>query len=190
LTGLSARQVQYWDETSFIPPSVGTHKGRGWPRLYSFRDLVQLRVAAQLRDSLSLQSLRRLKAALDVDAPFAEVRFLVTASKEVIYVGPSGQPEAAKTPGQIVMTIDVPLREIRGDLTRKIELMRRRHGVGRVTKGRGVVAGQPRVAGTRITTAAVARLLAAGWTHARILEEYPDLREADIAAVKRSSRAG
>jgi uncharacterized protein (DUF433 family) len=190
LTELSARRIQYWDETDFVRPSVSARMGRGWPRLYSFQDLIQLRVAAQLRDQLSLQALRRLKAALDVDAPFAVVRFLVTASNEVVYVGPTGQTEAAKAPGQIAMTIDVPLREIRGDLERRIDRMRRRRGVGKIEKGRGVLAGQQRVAGTRITAAAVARLVAAGWTQAQIIEQYPDLRDADIRAVIRVTKAG
>ncbi len=46
LTSVSLRQLQYWDETDFIRPSVAARAGRGSPRLYSFRDLVQLRVAA------------------------------------------------------------------------------------------------------------------------------------------------
>lgn len=184
LTSLSARRLQYWDETDFIRPSVAARQGRGWPRLYAFRDLVQLRVAAQLRDQLSLQALRRLKAALDVDAPFAEVRFLVTPSNEVVYVGPTGQAEAAKAPGQISMTIDVPLREIRGDLERRIGSMRRRHGIGDVAADRGVLGGRERVAGTRISAATLERLFAAGWTDARILVEYPDLRPGDLRAAR------
>jgi DNA-binding transcriptional MerR regulator len=184
LTALSARRLQYWDETDFIRPSVASRLGRGWPRLYSFQDLVQLRVAGQLRDQLSLQALRRLKAALDVEAPFAEVRFLVTSSNEVIYVGPTGQHEAAKAPGQIAMTIDVPLREIRSELEKKIGRLRQRHGIGKVESERGVLAGKGRVAGTRITPAAIEGLLAAGWTDARIMEEFPDLRSGDLRAAR------
>lgn len=189
LTSLSARRLQYWDETDFIRPSVAARQGRGWPRLYAFRDLVQLRVAAQLRDQLSLQALRRLKAALDVDAPFAEVRFLVTPSNEVVHVGPAGQPEAAKAPGQIAMTIDVPLREIRGDLERRIGDLRRRHGIGGGAADRGVLGGRERVAGTRISAATLKRLVGAGWTDARILAEYPDLRPGDLRAA-RARRVG
>ncbi len=184
LTGLSARRLQYWDETDFIRPSVAARQGRGWPRLYSFQDLVQLRVAAQLRDQLSLQALRRLKAALDIGAPFAAVRFLVTSSNEVAYVGPTGQAEAAKTPGQIVMTIDVPLREIRTDLETRVGRLRKRHGVGKVAATRGILASSERIAGTRIPAKAVERLLAAGWSDARILGEYPDLRPGDLRAAR------
>lgn len=184
LTALSTRRLQYWDETGFITPSVAARQGRGSPRLYSFQDLVQLRVAAQLRDQLSLQALRRLKAALDIESTFAIVRFAVTASGEVIYIGPTGHHEAARAPGQILMTVDVPLREIRADLETRIHHIRRRRGVGKIEQQRGVMSGQPRIAGTRISSAAVGRLLDAGWTVAQILEEFPELRPADVAAAR------
>jgi DNA-binding transcriptional MerR regulator len=93
LTGLSARRLQYWDETDFIRPAVAARQGRGWPRLYSFRDLVQLCVAAQLRDPLSLQALRRLKDALDTEAPFATVRF----ARQVEHTGES-DPDGREPP--------------------------------------------------------------------------------------------
>lgn len=190
LTGLSPRRLQYWDETGFIRPSVAARKGRGSPRLYGFQDLVQLRVAFQLRDDLSLQALRRLKKALDVDAPFAVVVFGRTASGEVVYLGPEGHHEAAKAPGQITMTFNVPLKEIRSDLNERIGRLRGRRGVGKIESSKGILSGQARVKGTRISAAAVARLVAAGWSTERILEEYPELRPADIAAVKAQAEAG
>ena len=191
LTGLSSRRLQYWDETGFIRPSVAARQGRGSPRLYGFQDLVQLRVAAQLRDDLSLQTLRRLKAALDVDAPFATIRFAVTPDDQVVYLGPSGQHEAAKAPGQITMTFEVPLREIRADLTKRISELRKRRGVGRIERRRGIMANRARIGGTRISAAAIARLTRDGWSTERILAEYPELEAADIAAALRAkSRAG
>jgi uncharacterized protein (DUF433 family) len=191
LSGLSPRRLQYWDETGFIRPSIAARKGRGSPRLYGFQDLVQLRVAAQLRDNLSLQALRRLKTALDVDAPFAVVSFGITAGNEVVYLGPAGQHEAAKAPGQITMTFNVPLQEIRSDLNERIDKLRRRRGVGTIESSKGILSGRARIKGTRIGAAAVARLVAAGWSTERILGEYPDLRPADIAAaIKAHAKAG
>ena len=193
LTGLTPKRLQYWDETGFITPSIAGRLGRGWPRLYSFRDLVQLRVAANLRTLLSLQALRRLKVALEplVDAPFAELRFGITDTGEVVYEGPTGHHEAAKAPGQIVLTFDVPLREIRADLEDKIERMRqRRRGVGELDKSRGVVSGRERIAGTRILVATVANLVKAGWSPAEIISEYPDLRREDIQRVQNAAKAG
>ena len=190
MTGLSSRRLQYWDETAFIRPSVAARKGRGSPRLYGFKDLVQLRVAAQLRDNLSLQTLRRLKSALDVEAPFASIRFEITPDNQVVYLGPSGQHEAARHPGQITMTFDVPLREIRSDLTTRIAELRKRRGVGRIEKARGVMSGRARIAGTRIGAAAIARLAQAGWSTDEITAEYPELEAADVAAAIKSAKAG
>ena len=190
LTGLSSRRLQYWDETEFIRPSVAARKGRGSPRLYGFRDLVQLRVAAQLRDYLSLQALRRLKLALDVEAPFASVSFGTTPDGDVHYLGPAGETEAARYPGQIVFRFEVPLREIRSDLHTRIAELRRRRGVGQIDRTRGVLSGQARVRGTRITTAAIARLVADGWSEDRIRAEYPELEAADIRAAVRQAAAG
>ncbi len=185
LTGLSARRLQYWDETDFVRPSIAARHGRGAPRLYSFRDLVQLRVAALLRDRLSLQALRRLKDALDVEAPFAELRFASTSESEMVYLEQQGIPEAVRQPGQIVMTFNVPLTEIRADLNQRIAELRRRRGVGKLQKTRGVVSGKLAVAGTRITAAAVQRLLMAGWDEQLISDQYPELTRADIEAVRR-----
>ena len=185
LSGVSARRLQYWDETDFIRPSIAARKGRGWPRLYAFRDIVQLRVAALLRDRLSLQALRRLKASLDVDAPFATVRFAVDpATNELVYLGPTGQPESARAPGQIVLTFELPLAEIRAELVQGIERLRSRDHAGEVSRRRGVVGGRLVFAGTRISPTAVERAIAAGWDDETILREFPDLRPADIERVR------
>ncbi len=185
LTGLSTRRLQYWDETDFVRPSVAARQGRGSPRLYSFRDIVQLRVAALLRDRLSLQALRRLKASLDVDAPFATVRFAILPGNQVVYLRPTGAPESVKRPGQIVMVLDVPLEEVRVDLEQRIRSLRARHGAGSVARRRGVAGGQPTFAGTRIPLSTVNRLITAGWSQERILREFPDLRDADLQALER-----
>ena len=188
LTALSARRLQYWDETDFIRPSVAARQGRGWPRLYSFRDLVQLRVAAQLRNRLSLQALRRLKAVLDADAPFATIRFALLPDDEVVYLGPEGHYEAARRPGQIVLEFDVPLLEILSTLEQDLERLRARTGAGRLEKRRGVLGSQPVFAGTRIRPETVSRALGAGWSDRQILDEYPDLRQADIELARRQIR--
>src|SRR3972149_5435440 len=60
IVGVSLRQIQYWDERGFIRPSVKHAEGRGTKRLYSFSDLVQLKVVKDLTDyGLSLQKIRR-----------------------------------------------------------------------------------------------------------------------------------
>jgi len=49
ITGLSRRQLEYWDELGLISPSVAAHDVSGLPRLYSFKDLLMLKVASEMR---------------------------------------------------------------------------------------------------------------------------------------------
>jgi DNA-binding transcriptional MerR regulator len=65
IVGVSLRQIQYWDERGFIRPSVKPAQGRGTKRLYSFHDLVCLKVAKDLtHHGISLQKIRRCLQAL------------------------------------------------------------------------------------------------------------------------------
>ena len=60
IAGVSLRQIQYWDERGFIRPSVKAAHGRGSKRLYSFHDLLCLKVMQDLTHrGLSLQKVRR-----------------------------------------------------------------------------------------------------------------------------------
>lgn len=60
IVGVSLRQLQYWDEQDFIRPSVKLAEGRGTKRLYSFNDLVCLKVIKDLaHHGFSLQMIRR-----------------------------------------------------------------------------------------------------------------------------------
>ncbi len=60
IVGVSLRQIQYWDEQGFIRPSVRLAEGRGTKRLYSFHDLICLKVVKDLaHHGLSLHKIRR-----------------------------------------------------------------------------------------------------------------------------------
>lgn len=60
VAGVSLRQIQYWDERGFIRPSVKAAQGRGSKRLYSFHDLLCLKVMKDLTyRGLSLRKVRR-----------------------------------------------------------------------------------------------------------------------------------
>jgi DNA-binding transcriptional MerR regulator len=60
IAGVSLRQIHYWDERGFIRPSVKAAQGRGSKQLYSFHDLLCLKVMKDLRHrGLSLRKVRR-----------------------------------------------------------------------------------------------------------------------------------
>ncbi|MEU3457618.1 MerR family transcriptional regulator [Micromonospora sp. NPDC006766] len=63
--GISYRQLDYWARTGLVVPSVRDASGSGTSRLYSFRDLVVLKVVKRLLDAgVSLQNIRRAIEAL------------------------------------------------------------------------------------------------------------------------------
>jgi predicted RNase H-like HicB family nuclease len=90
ITGLSIRQIDYWDRTHFIKPSVSEASGYGSVRLYSFNDLIQLKVAKTLMDKgVSLQKIRKAlnylkKNMPEIKKPLSELRFLTDG--ETIFV--------------------------------------------------------------------------------------------------------
>jgi len=58
--GISYRQIDYWARTGLVTPSVRDATGSGTQRLYSFRDLVVLKVVKRLLDAgVSLQNIRK-----------------------------------------------------------------------------------------------------------------------------------
>jgi DNA-binding transcriptional MerR regulator len=57
--GISYRQLDYWARTALVEPSVRTAGGSGTQRLYSFRDILLLKVIKRLLDAgVSLQQIR------------------------------------------------------------------------------------------------------------------------------------
>lgn len=121
ITGLSFRQIDYWDRTHFIKPSVSEASGYGSVRLYSFNDLVQLKVAKTLIDKgLSLQKIRKAinylkKNIPDVKKPLSELRFLTDG--ETIFTITKDKKSIIDTlkEGQLVFSIAL------GEILEKLE---------------------------------------------------------------------
>lgn len=91
LSGCTPHQLRYWDKVALVQPSVENTDGRpGRRRIYSFRDLVTLRVVKSLLDNgLSIQRVRRawdyLRRTGDMDDQLAGVK-LVTDGQSIFAV--------------------------------------------------------------------------------------------------------
>ncbi|MHB8245814.1 MAG: MerR family transcriptional regulator [Acidimicrobiales bacterium] len=60
IVGITYRQLDHWDRTGLISPSLAAARGSGTQRLYSYRDVVVLRIIKQLLDSgVTLQRARK-----------------------------------------------------------------------------------------------------------------------------------
>ena len=78
IVGITYRQLDYWARTSLLRPSLASAQGSGSQRLYSFGDIVQLRVVKRLLDAgMSLKKIRQamglLRAQFNSDSPLADV---------------------------------------------------------------------------------------------------------------------
>lgn len=60
VAGITYRQLDYWARTKLVQPSIRTAHGSGTQRLYSFRDILVLKIVKGLLDTgISLQNIRR-----------------------------------------------------------------------------------------------------------------------------------
>ena len=63
--GITYRQLDYWARTGLVEPSVRSATGSGTQRLYSFKDILLLKVIKRLLDAgVSLQQIRTAVAHL------------------------------------------------------------------------------------------------------------------------------
>lgn len=81
IVGITYRQLDYWARTNLLRPTLAAAQGSGSQRLYSFGDVVQLRVVKRLLDAgMSLKKIRQamdlLREQLNSDTPLADVTLL------------------------------------------------------------------------------------------------------------------
>ena len=121
--GISYRQLDYWARTGLVEPSVRAASGSGSARLYSFRDILVLKVVKRLLDTgISLQQIRaavthlRSRGADDL----ARVTLMsdgvsvyeCTSSDEVVDLLQGGQGVFGIALGRIWQEVDGSLAEL------------------------------------------------------------------------------
>jgi DNA-binding transcriptional MerR regulator len=127
IVGISYRQLDYWARTNLIRPSVADARGSGTQRLYSYRDLVELKVIKNLLDAgISLQRARRaveyLRTHLGSEVASASLvlngagSVLARTGEEVIDLLRSGQGVLNVVPlGGLVDEIDARIHALGRD---------------------------------------------------------------------------
>jgi DNA-binding transcriptional MerR regulator len=126
IVGITYRQLDYWARTGLMRPSLADARGSGTQRLYSYTDLLELKVIKQLLDAgVKLQQARRaiecLRAGLGADLATAN---LVLAGHGSILVQTGEEIVDLLRGGQGVFNI-VPLAPVVGELDAAILDLRR-----------------------------------------------------------------
>jgi DNA-binding transcriptional MerR regulator len=95
LVGITYRQLDYWARTGLLRPSIADARGSGTQRLYSYTDVLELKVIKQLLDAgVSLQRARKAVECLR-DGLGADL-----ASANLVLVGPNSV--LARSDGEVV----------------------------------------------------------------------------------------
>jgi uncharacterized protein (DUF433 family) len=186
LTGLTKSQLSEWDKTGFFKPQYA-HENRRSPysRIYSFRDVVGLRVVSVLRKqhNVSMQHLRKVAERLsNEDYAFWSQEVFYVLNREVYFHEPETQQVRSILKGQYAATF--PLEPIIGEMRHAAAKLRDRTAdqIGRIERHRLVMHNAPVIAGTRIPTGAIKRFKEAGYSIEGIMKEYPSLTKADVEA--------
>jgi DNA-binding transcriptional MerR regulator len=121
IVGITYRQLDYWARSDIIRPSVHDAAGSGTQRLYSYRDLVELKVVKNLLDAgISLQTARKaityLRDNLGEDLASAH---LVLEGERSLLAFTNDQIIDLVREGQGVLNI-VPLEPLKADIDARI----------------------------------------------------------------------
>ena len=125
IVGISYRQLDYWARTNLIRPSLVDAAGSGSRRLYSYRDLLELKVIKSLLDAgLKLESVRQvfefLREKLGEDVLTAN---LVIQGKTSVLVRSGDELIDVLQKGQGVLNV-LPLAGVKEELDAKIVELR------------------------------------------------------------------
>ncbi|HEY4611262.1 MAG TPA: MerR family transcriptional regulator [Ilumatobacteraceae bacterium] len=107
IVGITYRQLDYWARTDLIRPSLADASGSGSRRLYSYRDLLELRVIKSLLDAgIKLESVRTafeyLRTHVDTDIASAH---LVISGNDVILCDGDQLIDVMRRGGQGVLNV-------------------------------------------------------------------------------------
>ncbi|MGI8913555.1 MAG: MerR family transcriptional regulator [Chloroflexota bacterium] len=187
ITGLSDRQLRYWDTRGLFRPAYADgNRRRPYSRVYSFRDVVGLRTIALLlkQHHVPLKEVAAVGQWLSARfaMPWGSLRFFV-ANRKILFEEPESDLGYDARP-QHQAAIPIELRSIELEMKEAARNLRERKpgDVGKIGRHRYVAHNADVLAGTRIPTAAIWEFHQAGYDTPSILSQYPTLSEADVDA--------
>ena len=128
VVGITYRQLDYWARTDLLRPSISDARGSGTQRVYSYGDLLQLKVIKQLLDAgVSLRSTRKAIECLRASGePVSSASLLIADDRTVL--AHSGQELFdLLRGGQGVLSIVLGLDKVKSEVDAAItELVRAR----------------------------------------------------------------
>lgn len=144
LTGVPYSTLNLWAKNELVQPSIAPGTGTGSERVYSFSDLVALKVAFELRKSgVTTSSIKKVVEFLHhnehMDKPLSEARLVVTG-RDVAIVRKGELVSVLSKPGQGYLSFVVDLPQMLGELVNVADATKVfAHGIASsLTPGKGV----------------------------------------------------
>ena len=133
LSACTSHQLRYWDKVGLVSPTIQSSNGKpGVPKLYSFRDIVSLRVIKTLLDNgMSIQRVRRAWKYLtrngNLQDQLSEVKLV--SDGETIYTVEDDKVFDALKWGQLAFfeTIDEVTKEVRANVEKIDQIIEEYH---------------------------------------------------------------
>ena len=128
IVGIRYRQLDYWALTGLVRPTIRDAGGSGTQRLYSFQDLLQLKVVKNLLDAgIALQQIRK---AIDYLRESKQPLHGVTLMSDGHRIYTPESPEAvidllSKGQGVFAIAVDKVQTDLEGSLARSRKPSRR-----------------------------------------------------------------
>ena len=123
IVGISYRQLDYWARTDLIRPTAADASGSGSRRVYSYRDLLELRVIKNLLDAgIRLESVREVFTYLrnHVDTDIVAAQIVISGQSGVLCQG--DQLVDVLRNGQGVLNV-LPLSGVKDQVDAQIEVV-------------------------------------------------------------------
>lgn len=123
IVGISYRQLDYWARTDLIRPTAADATGSGSRRVYSYRDLLELRVIKNLLDAgIRLESVREVFTYLrnHVDTDIVAAHIVISGQSVVLCQG--DQLVDVLRNGQGVLNV-LPLSGVKDQVDAQIQLV-------------------------------------------------------------------
>ena len=131
--GITYRQLDYWARTGLVEPTIRPASGSGTQRLYSFRDILVLKIVKRLLDAgVSLQQIRKAVEHL-ADRGVQDLTQIMlmsdgasvyecTSSDEVVDLLAGGQGVFGIAVGRVWQEVEGSLAEMPGERAEDAEL--------------------------------------------------------------------
>jgi DNA-binding transcriptional MerR regulator len=114
VSGVPFFTIDYWGRTKFLEPTIakGEGRGKGRQRMYSYADIIRLRIARELREQkVSLETLRAIIRKLgSIPGELSEAPFVVVGSEVEIARSTAELTALLRRPGQRTFGVLLDLR--------------------------------------------------------------------------------